>query len=189
MSKIPAPKKPQSAYFLFQNSVRAEVKAEIEKSQQENQTDDNEKKPSMIGLIAKAIGQRWGEMTDDDKKPFQKQYEASKLEYAKKLEEWEALPDDQKEFKADKKRKGGAKNEKSKKKKDPNAPKAASSAWMLFLAENREKKVDIQPKELMKLMSIEWKGMSDAQKKKYVDMAAKDKLRYQAEKEKYDAKQ
>jgi hypothetical protein len=68
------------------------------------------------------------------------------------------------------------------KKKDPNAPKKALSAYMFFCADNREKvkadnpefKVTEVTSELGKL----WGALSEGDKKQYYDKAEKDKERY-----------
>ena len=52
-----APKRPQSAYFLYLASVRDETKAQIEKTLESQQAVDEkenaDKKPNMIALIGR----------------------------------------------------------------------------------------------------------------------------------------
>lgn len=71
-----APKKPQTAYFLFSAENRVEVKAED---------------PSRgITDIAKILGARWRAMSDTDKTGFMEKATAAKAEYGKVLEVYKA---------------------------------------------------------------------------------------------------
>ncbi|KAK4048425.1 Non-histone chromosomal protein 6 [Microbotryomycetes sp. JL201] len=76
-------------------------------------------------------------------------------------------------------------------KKDPNAPKRPLSAYMHFSQQNREQVKSDNPEasfgELGKLLGGKWKEMSDSEKKPYVDMAEKDKARYEKEKAAHDS--
>ena len=56
MTKVEGqPKRPSSAYFIWMNEVRAEIKAELPSE-------------ASIGDISKFSGERWKSMTDDNKK-------------------------------------------------------------------------------------------------------------------------
>ncbi len=87
----------------------------------------------------------------------------------------------------------GKKKEEKKEKKDKNAPKRAISAFFFYQKERREplkkEKPNLSNKELISTMSNEWNNMSEADKKKYVELAEEDKKRYEKEKAAYDAKQ
>ena len=90
--------------------------------------------------------------------------------------------------------KGAKKSKKEKKeKKDKNAPKRAISAFFFYQKERREplkkEKPNLNNKELISQMSVEWNKMKENEKKKYLDLAEKDKKRYEKEKAEYDAKQ
>ena len=95
-------------------------------------------------------------------------------------------------------------------KKDPNHPKKPRSAYSYFVVEfhsnikgGEEKKEDTDDGQQQqqqqqqannfvdagKKMGQQWKNISDADRKKFDDMAAKDKLRYTAEMEVYAKKQ
>ncbi|KAJ3342298.1 Non-histone chromosomal protein 6 [Gonapodya sp. JEL0774] len=82
------------------------------------------------------------------------------------------------------KAKTGAK-EGGRKKKDPNAPKKALTAYMLFAQEKRPEIKAANPDagfgDMGKLVGAAWKNLSDAEKKKYQDKADVDKLRYERE--------
>ena len=80
-----------------------------------------------------------------------------------------------------------------KKIKDPNAPKRARTAFMQFsvrmrdIAKDRLKaeNQDPTPKLVAKKLGEMWRGLSDDQKKPYVEEAEKDKKRYMMEKSQY----
>lgn len=73
--------------------------------------------------------------------------------------------------------------------KDPNAPKKASSSYLFFNAENRDKvkkqNPDIKPKDIMKELGKMWKALSEKDKVKYNKMADADKVRYANEMKSY----
>ena len=83
------------------------------------------------------------------------------------------------------------KPKKNKKMKDPNAPKRALSAWIIYTNEQRPKFKANNPEksttELTTLMSQEWRNMTDSDKKKYEDLAVVDKERYMKEKEEFES--
>ena len=82
----------------------------------------------------------------------------------------------------------------AKKKKDPNAPKRALSAYNYFVTENQQSiksKMtgdDIKQADVMKEVARQWKELPDSKKKKYNKLAEKDKKRYTTEMEAYNAK-
>jgi len=70
-----------------------------------------------------------------------------------------------------------------KKKKDPNAPKRALTAYNFFMKENREPikgkmSPDVTNAELLTEIGKQWKELSVTKKNKYQKMADKDKIRY-----------
>ena len=77
-------------------------------------------------------------------------------------------------------------------KKDPNQPKRGKSAFMFFSIETRPKLVKSKPDlafgEYGKLIGEQWKKLSDAEKKPYSKLAAKDKARYEKEMAAYKKK-
>ena len=91
--------------------------------------------------------------------------------------------------------KAPSKKEKSaKKKKDPNAPKNALSAYTLFMTENlpsvKAKMAgdDIKQGDIMKECARQWKARSEDVNHKYVKLAEKERERYKAEMEAYNKK-
>ncbi|VDN50866.1 unnamed protein product [Dracunculus medinensis] len=67
-----------------------------------------------------------------------------------------------------------------KKKSDPNAPKRAKSAYMFWLAENRNRltKPGMSVVDVTKAAGVEWNAVKD--KSKWEKMAVEDKKRYEA---------
>ena len=82
---------------------------------------------------------------------------------------------------------------KLKAKKDPNKPKRARNAYTFFSSEYRDnykKKTNgakINFTEMNKTLGDSWRKLSDKKKKKYNDLAEKDRERFNAEMEKYNA--
>ena len=81
----------------------------------------------------------------------------------------------------------------AKAKKDPNAPKRPLSAFMFFSNDNRDKVKQENEGcsfgEVGKYLGEAWAKASAADKKKYQDMADKDKARYEKEKAAYEKKE
>jgi len=71
-------------------------------------------------------------------------------------------------------------------------PKRALSAYMFFSQDWRERIKAENPDagfgEVGKLLGAKWKELDDAEKKPYLDQAAKDKSRAEQEKASFDAK-
>lgn len=77
--------------------------------------------------------------------------------------------------------------------KDPNAPKRGKSAYFFFMDDERPKQKAAHPTasvaELAKFMGAEWNKIKETgAAKKYQDLAAKDKARYEKEKAAYEGK-
>ena len=79
----------------------------------------------------------------------------------------------------------------TRRKKDPNAPKRALSAYMFFANENRDivrsENPDVSFGQIGRLLGERWKPLSAADKEPYEAKAAADKKRYESEKELYMA--
>lgn len=78
---------------------------------------------------------------------------------------------------------------KSKKKKDPNAPKRPSSSYILFCGEKRDDVKKANPKmsatEITSRLGEMWKSVSEKERKRFEEASAKDKVRYEKEMENY----
>ena len=74
---------------------------------------------------------------------------------------------------------------KKEKQNDDSKVKRAKSSYLFFCAEKREEitkeNPDKKAKEILKLLGDAWSKLSDSEKKKYQDMADKDKERYEKE--------
>ena len=84
-----------------------------------------------------------------------------------------------------------AEPKKIKKKKDPNAPKRASTAWIFYTSEMRiklrEENPDKKMTELTTIMSEMWRNLSDEDKEPYRILEGNDRKRYKLEKDEYDS--
>ena len=78
------------------------------------------------------------------------------------------------------------------KRNDPNAPKRAMSAFMMFVRDKREEIKRQNPNasfgEIGKMMGDRWKAMSEDEKAPFVKQSEEDKARYLKEKQEYDAR-
>ncbi|KAJ3495548.1 hypothetical protein NLG97_g3312 [Lecanicillium saksenae] len=87
--------------------------------------------------------------------------------------------------------KRGARVEKKRAKKDPNAPKRGLSAYMFFANEQRENVREENPGvsfgQVGKILGERWKALSDKQRAPYEAKAAADKKRYEDEKAAYNS--
>lgn len=135
-----------------------------------------------FGDIAKLIGKAFKELTDEERKEYDDVAQADKERYKKEMEDY-SLPSDLSDD-AGKKR--------GKKKKDPNAPKGAMTAYFLFANEQRDKIKESNPdasfSEIGKLLGKAYKEISEEDKKRYGVMAAEDKQRAKRELAEYKKK-
>jgi hypothetical protein len=78
---------------------------------------------------------------------------------------------------------------KRKKKGGRDGPKKPLSSYMIFVREERraiaQRNPDAKFNDIGKLLGERWAKLTDAEKKKYVDMATQDKQRYTDELEQY----
>ncbi|SCU92247.1 LAMI_0E09472g1_1 [Lachancea mirantina] len=79
----------------------------------------------------------------------------------------------------------------ARRKKDPNAPKRALSAYMFFANENRDivraENPGISFGQVGRILGEKWKGLNEEEKQPYEAKAEADKKRYESEKELYNA--
>lgn len=180
-----APKKPQTAYFIFTGHIRPQMK---------------EENPDMkVTELAKIMGGKWKALNEEDKKQWYDQ--AAKLkaahtvtvaEYAKSdlyreyqttVANWQA---EQAQRKMDSKSPDGKsarpKVSMPRKPKDQNHPKRALSSYMLFSASVREQakkeNPDMKITQLSAVLGAKWKAIGEEEKMKWSDLAAKQKEEY-----------
>lgn len=72
-----APKRPQTAFFLFSADHRAEAKSQLPEG-------------SRVGDVAKKLGELWADADADTKKKYQDQAEINKAQYEKDMNEYRA---------------------------------------------------------------------------------------------------
>jgi len=182
-AKIPkdanAPKKPQTAYFLWLTENRERIK-------QENP--DVKAGPAIVKLA----GSKWAAMTDDQKKPYQeraveakKQYEIDFAKY-KESAEYTQHQERVEQFKRVRDSAEKPKSGKKKQKFDPNAPKKPPSAFDCF-AEQMRADVDQKLSFTAQTAALrtQWRGMSAEQKAPYIAGAKKCKEAYKESMNKY----
>lgn len=79
----------------------------------------------------------------------------------------------------------------TRRKKDPNAPKRALSAYMFFANETRDivrsENPDVTFGQVGKILGEKWKALTSEEKVPYEAKAEADKKRYESEKELYNA--
>mmetsp|Transcript_12934 Transcript_12934/g.28018 ORF Transcript_12934/g.28018 Transcript_12934/m.28018 type:complete len:163 (+) Transcript_12934:69-557(+) len=154
---MPAPKRAQSAYFLWMNENRAKIQKDLG--------------TTSIGDVGKEAGKRWGSLGAAEKKPFEDKAAKEKVAHEKAMEAYKKTD----EFKQDEKEKSGTKR-KSSKDKDENAPKRTKSAYFFFLDDVRApimKELDTKKiGDVAKEAGARWQKLSSAEKKKYEDQAA-----------------
>jgi hypothetical protein len=159
-----APKRALSAFMFFSNDIRDTVKREM---------------PELEFLqISSEIGRRWKVITDEDRRPYDELAAADKKRYAEEKEDY--VPDPS--FEATKS---------SRKKKDPNAPKRALSAYFFFCneiregvrAENPNKKIT----EIATLLAAKWRELPEKKRGKYQKMHEEAKIKYQSAMDDYNS--
>lgn len=183
-----APKKPPTAYFLFTAKIRKETTAA---------------NPDMkITQIAKVMGQKWKEISEEEKKQFYEEAARLKEEhkntvadyersahfaaYKQKVAAWEAEQEakkqEAKQAKTGDKSPVRPKVSLPRKPKDPKAPKKPLTAYLLFsgsvrsqsMAENPELKIT----QIAKVIGQKWKALTDEERKKWTDLSVKQKEEY-----------
>eukprot|EP00746_Dinoflagellata_sp_MGD_P156308 gnl/MRDRNA2_/MRDRNA2_85760_c0_seq1.p1 gnl/MRDRNA2_/MRDRNA2_85760_c0~~gnl/MRDRNA2_/MRDRNA2_85760_c0_seq1.p1 ORF type:complete len:246 (+),score=93.12 gnl/MRDRNA2_/MRDRNA2_85760_c0_seq1:98-739(+) len=137
-----------------------------------------------VSAVAKLAGETWAKMTDDQKAPYMKKYEANKVQFDKDMKAFLAKGGEvTKGACALRTEKRKAKD--GKKKKDPNAPKKPTGGgYGMFLAENRAKITKSLPAghkitDVTKAAGDQWRVLSETQKKPYNDMFLKKQEEYQ----------
>ena len=191
--KIKDPNKPtrgKSAYLFFCAEKREQAKEEI--------LEETEEEKVTVSEVTKKLAAWWDELKgDEDRKEelegFVLLADEDKERYREEMEGYtEPTQEELKATVGEKKKRGTAK------KKDPDAPKRPKSAYIYFCAEYRESvKADLEQAneevpsspEVMSELGVRWQDIKNsanrkdvAIRKKYEDLAAEDKARYEGEK-------
>jgi len=158
------PKGRKTAYSIFVQTCREEHRKK------------NPNANVNFSEFSKACSERWNKMSDKEKGRFKTLAEKDKSRFEKEMANY--VPPK------------GSKSKK--KKKDPNAPKRALSAFFWFCADERPKVRALKPEasvgDIAKDLGLKWKTVSNELKKKYETLASKDKLRYERENASYKKK-
>lgn len=170
-----APKKNLTAYMIWSNDVRNKVR---EANPEAKMTD-----------LAKIMGEQWKTVSDEEKARYQQLALAERARYDAEITAYKNTDS----FRAFQQLRASMKDQpkkgKKNKDKDPNAPKKAVGAYMHFCKEQRpllaEKNPEASFVDLGRLLGVEWQKYTPEQRKKYDDLAARDKQRYEQESNAY----
>merc|ERR1712072_1525117 len=163
-----APKRALTPYIFFLQKRRPELTA---------------KHPNWkFTDIGKKLGSEWGSMTDSQKKSYVALAAKDAKRFASAMKSYTPPP-------PSKRSEGDTKTRKKRRKKDPNAPKRALTAYVFFLQKRRPELTAKRPNwkftDIGKKLGSEWGSMTDSQKKSFVALAAKDAKRFATEMESY----
>merc|ERR1719334_2520502 len=144
----------------------------------------SEQKGKKASEIMKICGERWSQMPDEQKNTWQKKSKRATEVWTKKMSAYKKT----KSFKKFQKLKDEnylMKVKKAKKPKDKNAPKKPLTGFFLFNKDFRKSHPQLKLTEMTKAAGLEWKALDEGKRKKYLDKAAKAKVRYQKDLAKY----
>jgi len=170
------PKKALTPYMGFSGAMRNKMREEFPEL-------------SMQQLTQK-IGERWSNMTEEEKIPFVRMADLDKVRYAREkammLEgegAWSMPPTPS----------GSTATTPSSSKKDRIGPKKALTPYMGFSGamrnKMREEFTDLTMQQLTQKIGQRWSSLSDEEKIPYVNMAQRDKVRYVREKAEFEDQQ
>jgi hypothetical protein len=174
---VNAPKRNMSAYLLYQNAMRDQFKRE---------------NPGMsFGQLAKYTSHMYKNMSPHEKAQWEARSQSDKARYDAEILAYAPPPghdargvliEDHRPRKRPKRVQ-----------RDPTAPKRASGAYVFFTNEMRPKVLQEFPGikfvELGRVLGERWRDLTPEQKKRYEDLAAGDKLRFQMEMQQYNTSQ
>merc|ERR1719401_2152477 len=171
------PKKPQNAYWLFLTDHREAIEKEV---------------GSKVGpVVGKLAGEKWKAMAVAAKKPYEDKAATLKKEYEAAMEKFKADGGVAGKRRAEK---AAAKMEKDGKRarkaeKDPNKPKKPSTAYWLWLGENRAALLkEVGGKDVTKVSKLggeRWKALSEKEKVPFEKKAAAARAEYEKAMEEY----
>eukprot|EP00934_Nitzschia_sp_Nitz4_P004279 Nitzschia sp. Nitz4//scaffold29_size155292//68744//69724//NITZ4_002659-RA/size155292-processed-gene-0.47-mRNA-1//-1//CDS//3329546451//4269//frame0 len=172
-----APKRNMSAYLLYQNAMREQFKRE---------------NPGMtFGQLAKYTSHMYKNLTPEEKATWEARATQDKARYDAEISSYVPPPGHDAHGVLIEDHRPRKKNKRSPK--DPTAPKRASGAYVFFTNDMRPKVLAEYPGikfvELGKVLGERWRALTPPQKKRYEDMAAEDKLRFQMEMQQYTSQQ
>lgn len=175
------PKGPKSAYMFYCAEHRP---AAVDDLQEEVGEDEKVN----FGDIGKTLGRWWKETSSEEKVEFEDLAKADKKRHAKEMETYTPPdpPSGSEESDGDN---SPTKSKKKKPKKDPNMPKKAATAYILFSnatrAEIKEENPDLDNKEIMGELGRLWKELDDEDKDFWKEQSKELKVTRDAEIEAY----
>ena len=153
------PKRPQTAYWLYFVAHRADIVKELGFA----------KGPT----VAKAAGEKWKNLAEVAKKPFEERAAALKIEYEKAVEAFKAQ--------------GGVMTRKPKDSKGPapKRPAGAGGGYCVYLAEVREEvakslRAGHKLTDVSKAVGAKWKALTNEERKPYEEKSAAKRQEYEA---------
>lgn len=173
LSDTNAPKRPLSGYFMWMASgVRDKLLAE--------------NKGKRIAEVIKICGDRWKKMPETEKKIWQDKSKRDRDAWTKKMVAYKKT-DSYKKFQKKKEEANMMKLKTAKRPKDKNKnkPKRPLSGFFRFTEEFRKRHPEMKFTEVTKTAGSEWKALSEAERKKYLDAAANEKAKYQKDLARY----
>ncbi|KAK9719979.1 hypothetical protein K7432_004427 [Basidiobolus ranarum] len=165
--KLIPPRRPASSFLRFHNDMYTTFSPEMKTKAAE---------------CSKLIGQKWRELSDSEKQPYEEAAEKSKREYELKYEQYlkSLTPNDYAKL-AHVRKRARASGKNFPKIKDPNAPKRSTTAYIYFLKERYPFYKDGDRNDAFKKIAAEWRQVSTSDRKAYEERAAADRLRYDEE--------
>jgi hypothetical protein len=174
---VNAPKRNMSAYLLYQNAMREQFKRE---------------NPGMtFGQLSKYTSHMYKNLTTDEKGTWDAKAAHDKVRFDVEIASYVPPPGHDargvmiEDYRPRKRSKRGPK--------DPAAPKRASGAFVFFTNEARPIVMKESPGvtfvEMGRIMGERWRSLPADQKKRFEDMSAEDKVRFQMEMQQYTANQ
>jgi len=168
-----APKRNVSAYLLYQNAMRAQFKSE---------------NPDMtFGQLAKYTSHMYKNLTPDEKATWDARAQQDKARYDEAISRYVPPPGHDARGNLITVRTGGKRSKRGPK--DPAAPKRARGSFVFFTFEMRPIIMKENPNtefvQMGTILGERWRALTPEQKKRYEDMSAQDKVRFQMEMEKY----
>ncbi|XP_018616846.1 transcription factor A, mitochondrial [Scleropages formosus] len=135
--------------------------------------------------LSRKIGQKWREMTPEQKKPFIEASAASREQYNAEMERYRAqLTPAQSAALKEEKREKLAKRKATRKKRELRnlgKPKRPRTALIIFITENYAETKGATMIAKAKTLMDAWKKLSEAEKQVYLQQAEDDKVRYRNE--------
>lgn len=172
---VNAPKRNMSAYLLYQNAMRDQFKRE---------------NPGMtFGQLAKYTSHMYKNLTPEEKATWDARAAQDKARYDAQIAAYVPPPGHDARGNLIEDQRPRKRNKRGPK--DPTAPKRASGAYVFFTNDMRPQVLKEFPGikfvEMGRILGERWRALSAAEKKRYEDMAAEDKVRFQLEMQQYTA--